>query len=161
MAFRAILVVLIYLSLSLINICEARYHHHNHNHHKKHKQNPHHHRPPGPHISLPPSPPPEASPPSQSPSPPPDYTETFDVRAFGAIGDGVSDDTEAFKSAWDAACQLQSADDESAILVIPSGYSFLVQSTIFTGPCETDIIFQVLYIILFLKIMMRILLLID
>lgn len=137
MAFRGILVVLIYLSLSLINMCESRYHHH-HNHHKKHKQNPHHHRPPGPHISLPPSPPPEASP----PSPQPDYTETFDVRAFGAIGDGVSDDTEAFKSAWDAACQLQSAD-ESAILVIPSGYSFLVQSTIFTGPCETDIIFQV------------------
>ncbi|KAL3725238.1 hypothetical protein ACJRO7_030274 [Eucalyptus globulus] len=41
---------------------------------------------------------------------------------------------------WDAACSSQV---ESPVLYVPSGYSFMVQSTIFTGPCQGGIVFQV------------------
>lgn len=84
-------------------------------------------------ISLPPSPSPEASAPSHDPTP------VFSVLSFGAMGDGVTDDTRAFKSAWDTACQ-----SESATLLVPDSYSFMVQSTIFTGPCKSSLVFQVL-----------------
>nr|GMD63953.1 polygalacturonase At1g48100 [Ipomoea batatas] len=53
------------------------------------------------------------------------------------VGDGMTDDTQAFKEAWDAACQV-----ESATLLVPSAYSFLIHSTIFTGPCQTGFVFQ-------------------
>nr|DAD33000.1 TPA_asm: hypothetical protein HUJ06_011851 [Nelumbo nucifera] len=78
---------------------------------------------------------------SQPPSPPPESNSNdavFDVLSFGAIGDGVTDDTPAFKMAWDAACQA-----ESATLLVPNGYSFMIQSTIFTGPCENGFVFQI------------------
>ncbi|KAF8401252.1 hypothetical protein HHK36_012184 [Tetracentron sinense] len=65
-------------------------------------------------------------------------TGVFDVRSFGAVGDGIADDTQAFKMAWDAACQV-----ESAILAVPKGYSFLIHSTIFTGPCQSSFVFKV------------------
>ncbi|KAJ4968101.1 hypothetical protein NE237_014802 [Protea cynaroides] len=88
-------------------------------------------------ISQPPSPPPESANPisgGNSSS----FTGIFDVRPFGAVGDGISDDTEAFKMAWDAACQV-----ESAILLVPNGYSFMIQSAIFTGPCQNNFVFQI------------------
>lgn len=137
MAFRARALVVILLSLGLMTVCsQARFHFHHHRN-KKHR---HSHSHPGSQISLPPSPPPEAS-------PPPDYDDdhVFDVRAFGAVGDGIADDTEAFKAAWDAACtsSTQLADLSSAIVMLPSGYSFMIQSTIFTGPCQTAIVVQV------------------
>lgn len=62
----------------------------------------------------------------------------FNVLSYGAVGDGVTDDTQAFKMAWDAACQV-----DSAILLVPNHYSFMIQSTIFTGPCKSGFIFQV------------------
>lgn len=72
------------------------------------------------------------------------YSATiFDVRSFGAVGDGVSDDTEAFKNAWVSACQAG-----SAVLLSPQGYSFKIRSAIFTGPCQSGIVFQVHCIIL-------------
>ncbi|CAK9310202.1 unnamed protein product, partial [Citrullus colocynthis] len=109
---------------------QARWHHHakqKHYHHHKHS-----------YISHPPS----ASPsPSDSPDDG-DYINEmniFDVRAFGAIGDGVVDDTEAFKMAWDTACQ----SDDSAIMLVPYGFSFMIQSTIFTGPCYGHLMLRV------------------
>ncbi|CAA2981134.1 polygalacturonase At1g48100 [Olea europaea subsp. europaea] len=105
-------------------VSQARYHYH---HHKKHKRR-HESQ-----ISIPPSPPPEAS----GPSPDQNWSGVYDVRMFGAAGDGETDDTEAFKSAWDTACQV-----ESAVLLVPSGYSFMIQSTIFTGPCQGGFVFQ-------------------
>ncbi|XP_017417501.1 polygalacturonase At1g48100 isoform X2 [Vigna angularis] len=79
------------------------------------------------------------------PTPPPNENNSnssvvLDVRTFGAIGDGKTDDTESFKMAWDTACQSESA--VNAILV-PQGFSFLIQSTIFTGPCQSFMVLKV------------------
>ncbi|XWS57395.1 hypothetical protein CRYUN_Cryun09bG0170600 [Craigia yunnanensis] len=84
------------------------------------------------HISVPPSPAPEAAAacPSYSAKSPNNPYGVFNVFDFGATGDGV--DTQAFKLAWDMACQ-----NESEVLLVPDGYSFMLQSTIFTGPCKT------------------------
>ncbi|KAJ1417199.1 Pectin lyase fold/virulence factor [Sesbania bispinosa] len=85
------------------------------------------------HFSLPPSPAPEAVSPSTN------GPFVFNVKSFGAVGDGVSDDTEAFKLAWDTACHAE----ESTTLLIPNDHIFMLQSTIFTGPCNSDLTFQV------------------
>ncbi|CAJ1874095.1 unnamed protein product [Sphenostylis stenocarpa] len=64
----------------------------------------------------------------------------FDVRKFGAIGDGKTDDTESFKMAWDTACQSESAVNN---ILAPQGFSFLIRSTIFTGPCQGVLVLKV------------------
>lgn len=62
----------------------------------------------------------------------------FDVRSYGAVGDGSTDDTAAFRSAWKAACAV-----ESAVLLVPSDYIFMLTSTIFSGPCKPSLVFRV------------------
>ncbi|KAF3436585.1 hypothetical protein FNV43_RR23677 [Rhamnella rubrinervis] len=108
---------------------------HNHARHK------HHHNHNVSYISQPPSPLPNYDNDwSITPYPPPSTTsnDVFDVRNFGAVGDGRTDDTESFKMAWDTACQ-----SESAVIHVPNGFSFMIQSTIFTGPCQGGLVFQV------------------
>lgn len=147
----SILLFSIFFICIFLSTIEARLHNHT-----KHKHT-HHHKTsqisappssaPAPSPSLPPSP---AFPPAAAPAPenPPDEgnvdnsSTLFDVRKFGAVGDGVTDDTEAFKMAWDAACA-----EESATLLAPGGFSFMIQSTIFTGPCQGSLVFQVMYLI--------------
>ncbi|GMN25777.1 hypothetical protein TIFTF001_001051 [Ficus carica] len=89
-------------------------------------------------ISLPPSPAPEAVSPSPSPSSSNGDSQNkstiFNVRSFGAVGDGVSDETQAFKMAWDTACQAE----EPSIILVPRSHTFMIQSTIFTGPCKSS-----------------------
>eukprot|EP00268_Persea_americana_P011858 TRINITY_DN14977_c0_g1_i1.p1 TRINITY_DN14977_c0_g1~~TRINITY_DN14977_c0_g1_i1.p1 ORF type:complete len:469 (-),score=57.32 TRINITY_DN14977_c0_g1_i1:581-1987(-) len=63
---------------------------------------------------------------------------SFDVRSYGAVGDGSTDDTDAFKLAWKDACA-----SESAVLLVPSDYNFMITSTIFSGPCKRGLVFQV------------------
>ena len=106
-----------------------------HNHTKHHKHNDNHKSPT---ISEPPTPAPEPANPSDGSG----YNSSavFDVRDFGAIGDGIIDDTDAFKMAWDAACNQV----DSAAILVPSGFDFMIQSTIFTGPCHDGLVFQVL-----------------
>ncbi|KAM7277251.1 hypothetical protein ACFE04_019117 [Oxalis oulophora] len=58
---------------------------------------------------------------------------------FGAVGDGLTDDTKAFKAAWDAACDSL----DSSTILVPSGLSFMIQSTIFTGPCQSALVLQI------------------
>lgn len=87
-------------------------------------------------ISLPPSPAPQQSTAYMDSTSIP--RALFDVISFGAVGDGVTDDTEAFKKAWDAACEIESAN-----LLVPKHYTFMIQSTIFTGPCQNALTFQV------------------
>ncbi|KAK8654411.1 hypothetical protein V6N13_128379 [Hibiscus sabdariffa] len=107
-------------------------------HHTKHKHHGHHHK--ISEISAPPLSAPDPSDPlaPEPSSPPDDSTGVFDVRRFGAVGDGVTDDTEAFKMAWDSACQVN-----PSIIHVPNGFSFMIQSTIFTGPCQGGLVFQV------------------
>uniref|UniRef100_A0ACD5V3Y6 Uncharacterized protein n=1 Tax=Avena sativa TaxID=4498 RepID=A0ACD5V3Y6_AVESA len=58
----------------------------------------------------------------------------FNVVDFGARGDGITDDTEAFVRAWTAAC---GARGSSATLLVPPFKSFLVGPTRFNGPCAS------------------------
>ncbi|KAK4797545.1 hypothetical protein SAY86_029871 [Trapa natans] len=62
----------------------------------------------------------------------------FDVTSFGAVGDGTTDDTAAFRAAWKAACAVK-----SGTVLAPSGLSFMITSTIFSGPCNPGLVFQV------------------
>lgn len=92
-------------------------------------------------ISIPPSPSPEAQPPNSAAA----AATVFNVLSYGAVGDGVTDDTQAFKMAWDSACH----SEEPSIFLVPNRYLFMIKSTIFTGPCRNEIVFKV--IILFFK----------
>lgn len=65
----------------------------------------------------------------------------FDVTSFGAIGDCRTDDTSAFKMAWDTACMTTSVD--STVLLVPYTFCFLVKPTSFNGPCRTRLTLQV------------------
>ncbi|XP_024008854.1 probable polygalacturonase At1g80170 [Eutrema salsugineum] len=60
------------------------------------------------------------------------------VDTFGAAGDGVSDDTQAFVSAWSKACSAP-----KSVLLVPQGRSYLVNATKFIGPCEQKLIIQI------------------
>ncbi|GJN35675.1 hypothetical protein PR202_gb24470 [Eleusine coracana subsp. coracana] len=62
----------------------------------------------------------------------------FDVRAYGAVGDGSTDDTRAFQEAWRAAC-----DADSAVILVPSDGTFTITTTTFSGPCKPGLVFQV------------------
>ncbi|XVF28154.1 hypothetical protein REPUB_Repub15cG0004500 [Reevesia pubescens] len=73
------------------------------------------------------------------PNDPGDTTDSiFDVTSYGAVGDGSSDDTAAFREAWKAACAV-----ESATILVPSDKAFIITSTIFSGPCNPGLVFQV------------------
>lgn len=92
-------------------------------------------------ISFPPSSAPEAAMAPTSGDNADKDTGVLDVRKFGAVGDGVADDSEAFKMAWDAAC---GSTRGSTTILVPHGHSFMIQSTIFTGPCKSKLVFQVI-----------------
>ncbi|KAL7133103.1 hypothetical protein ABFS83_12G118500 [Erythranthe nasuta] len=95
------------------------------------------------------SPPPAAAGPVETPPPtnipPPDKSEenapdptVFDVLDFGARGDGTTDDTQAFRAAWAAACKI-----EASTVSVPAEYVFLVGPISFSGPyCQYNIVFQ-------------------
>ncbi|GER48598.1 pectin lyase-like superfamily protein [Striga asiatica] len=86
-------------------------------------------------ISASPSPSPENYNPPQISS----LISVFNVLSYGALGDGLSDDTLAFKTAWDLACRA----NVPAVFLVPGHYTFLIQSTIFTGPCGNGLVFQI------------------
>ncbi|KNA19601.1 hypothetical protein SOVF_059980 [Spinacia oleracea] len=128
------LTLLFLLTLFTINASHARHHKHTY---KRHKHG-HYITPPSSGISLPPSPQPD------DPADAPAYLPSgvFDVRSYGAVGDGIVDDTASFKASWDAACS-NTDNSEPSVLHAPSGYTFMIQSTIFSGPCQSNIIFQI------------------
>ncbi|XP_010276517.1 PREDICTED: polygalacturonase At1g48100-like [Nelumbo nucifera] len=128
--FLLIWVVSIFLSFNLINV-ESRYHFH-----KKQKS-----KSSNAGISFwqsPPANPPDADDPPTDPGYSTSEPCVFDVTSFGAVGDGSTDDTDAFMAAWKAACAA-----ESGVLLAPSDYVFLIRSTIFSGPCRPGFVFQV------------------
>ncbi|CDY71357.1 BnaAnng37110D [Brassica napus] len=95
--------------------------------------------------SQPPSISPDPDDLSQPPSPCQDLDQevVHDVRNYGAIGDGITDDTDAFKIAWDSACSNDEDNNTVSILLVPFGFTFVIHSTIFTGPCRSYQYFQV------------------
>ncbi|GJR17110.1 probable polygalacturonase [Tanacetum coccineum] len=57
----------------------------------------------------------------------------YDVTSFGAIGDGMKDDTKAFLQAWNSLCNDKSP---YPTLHIPPGKTFLISPVAFNGPCK-------------------------
>ncbi|URD96633.1 Glycosyl hydrolases family 28 [Musa troglodytarum] len=114
----------------------------------------HGHPKPKPKPCSTPKPKPKPSPtpqPSPSPSPPPPQGGgMFNVLDYGADGDGVNDDTkliplgiwypamQAFQAAWAAAC-----DGAPSKVIVPSNFEFLVGPISFSGPCKSNVVFQV------------------
>ncbi|CAM0953594.1 unnamed protein product [Alopecurus aequalis] len=93
--------------------------------------------PPLPPPPAPPLPPPPQAPPLPPPEAPLQDT-AFNVIAFGAKGDGVTDDTQAFEAAWAAACKV-----EASTVLVPSEHEFVVGPISFSGPnCKPNILFQ-------------------
>ncbi|KAL5231137.1 hypothetical protein ABZP36_029913 [Zizania latifolia] len=81
--------------------------------------------------------------PPQPPAAPLQNT-VFNVIDFGARGDGVTDDTQAFEAAWAAACKV-----EASTVVVPSELEFVVGPISFSGPyCKPNILFQVILILI-------------
>ncbi|KAI7758025.1 hypothetical protein M8C21_028265, partial [Ambrosia artemisiifolia] len=65
-------------------------------------------------------------------------TKTFDVDSFGAKGDGIKDDTNAFKKAWKKAC---SSTTPAVFRVAKNKY--LVTPITFEGPCRASLTMQI------------------
>ncbi|KAG4912990.1 hypothetical protein JHK86_053423 [Glycine max] len=59
------------------------------------------------------------------------------VNDYGAKGNGDTDDTEAFKKAWDVVCS-----SGEAILVVPQA-NYLLKPIRFSGPCEPNVEVQI------------------
>ncbi|OEL14705.1 Polygalacturonase [Dichanthelium oligosanthes] len=105
--------------------------------------------PAAPTVSAkPPELPPAMSKPIPPPPPPPPAENrssacgnVFDVRAFGASGNGSGDDTRAFRAAWKAACSSDSS--AATTLLVPSDGVFTINSTILAGPCKSMLTFQI------------------
>ncbi|XP_022151049.1 probable polygalacturonase At1g80170 [Momordica charantia] len=62
----------------------------------------------------------------------------MNVDSFNAVGDGVSDDTMAFRKAWETACSTS-----KSVLLVPKGGTYLVNATTFKGPCKDDLVIQI------------------
>ncbi|XP_019086567.1 PREDICTED: probable polygalacturonase At3g15720 [Camelina sativa] len=60
--------------------------------------------------------------------------KNFNVLDYGAIGDGFSDDSKAFKDAWEDTCNYIGSQ---STMEIPEGYTFLLQPIEFHGPCKS------------------------
>ncbi|KAL1533910.1 putative polygalacturonaseisoform X2 [Salvia divinorum] len=65
--------------------------------------------------------------------------DVSNVDAFGAVGDGVSDDTKAFVGAWEKACSKRG----NSIFLVPKGKRYLVSATKFKGPCAGKLVIQI------------------
>ncbi|XP_024195759.1 probable polygalacturonase At3g15720 [Rosa chinensis] len=57
---------------------------------------------------------------------------TLNVLDFGASGDGIADDTEAFLNAWKTLCET------GQTLNIPAGKTFVVKPLQLVGPCKSN-----------------------
>ncbi|PUZ57092.1 hypothetical protein GQ55_5G400000 [Panicum hallii var. hallii] len=165
-AARTAIALLLALAVASGCLCGgAQGRHHRHTKHTRHNSA-HAHAPsqaPGPSSSRrhapphargasPPAPPPSSSSgaggdyptPGAAPEPAPEpaagsAVAVYDVvKDFGAVGDGVADDTDAIKTAWDTAC----SEDGDGVVLAAAGYTFLVHTTVFTGPCQGSVTIQ-------------------
>ncbi|KAL6996553.1 Glycosidase [Sarracenia purpurea var. burkii] len=58
----------------------------------------------------------------------------FSVLNYGAVGDGITDDSGAFLAAWTSTC---GAVLYASTLFIPEGKTFLLNPLKFEGPCKS------------------------
>ncbi|KAJ1283460.1 hypothetical protein BS78_03G129900 [Paspalum vaginatum] len=134
-AGRTAIALLLALAVASAFLCGGAQARHHHGKHTKSSSA----RAPGPapgpaHGGRAVSPPSDAPAPASAPA-----AAVYDVvKDFGAVGDGVADDTDAIKTAWDVACQ----DDGDGVVLAGAGYSFLVHTTTFTGPCQGSVTIQ-------------------
>ncbi|KAG5537569.1 hypothetical protein RHGRI_024877 [Rhododendron griersonianum] len=56
-----------------------------------------------------------------------DFMSSFNVLDYGAIGDGIIDDTLAFDMTWESTCN---AETDNAEMIVPKGKTFLVHTLI-------------------------------
>ncbi|KAL0720584.1 hypothetical protein Bca4012_035183 [Brassica carinata] len=63
---------------------------------------------------------------------------SFNVKRYGARGDGRTDATEPFLTAWSLACESRAR----AMVYIPRG-TYLVRNLVFWGPCKNIITFKI------------------
>ncbi|KAL9151377.1 hypothetical protein ABFS82_11G047700 [Erythranthe guttata] len=63
--------------------------------------------------------------------------DVFNVMDYGATGDGLTDDSQAFLEAWEAACN---ALVEFPKIYVPEESTFLVNPISFYGPCNSPTI---------------------
>ncbi|KAG2326162.1 hypothetical protein Bca52824_008890 [Brassica carinata] len=63
---------------------------------------------------------------------------SFNVQKYGARGDGKTDSTEPFLTAWSLAC----GSEAQAMVYIPHG-TYLVRNLVFSGPCKNIITFKI------------------
>ncbi|KAA8523020.1 hypothetical protein F0562_009443 [Nyssa sinensis] len=59
--------------------------------------------------------------------------DSFNVMDYGAVSDGVTDDSQAFLKAWNAACSTATGTPK---VLIPGNKTFLLIPVIFSGPCK-------------------------
>ncbi|XP_050947162.1 probable polygalacturonase At1g80170 isoform X1 [Cucumis melo] len=62
----------------------------------------------------------------------------MNVDSFDAVGDGVTDDTMAFRKAWETACSTS-----KSVLLVPKEKRYLVNATTFKGPCKDGMVIQI------------------
>lgn len=62
----------------------------------------------------------------------------FSVDAFGAKGDGKTDDSQAFMTSWNRACSTP-----EATLVVSKNKNYLLKPLTFSGPCKSSITLEV------------------
>uniref|UniRef100_A0ACD5T7W7 Uncharacterized protein n=1 Tax=Avena sativa TaxID=4498 RepID=A0ACD5T7W7_AVESA len=51
---------------------------------------------------------------------------------FGAVGDGIANDTQAFVNAWATAC----GSEEQAVLAVPAAKAYRIWPVLLAGPCK-------------------------
>ncbi|KAK9279293.1 hypothetical protein L1049_012972 [Liquidambar formosana] len=61
---------------------------------------------------------------------------TLNIVNFGAIGNGKTDDTNAFIKAWQALCGATGVGG-TPTLIVPPGKTFLLRPVSFLGPCKS------------------------
>ncbi|XP_042003546.1 polygalacturonase QRT2-like [Salvia splendens] len=76
---------------------------------------------------------------AKKPAPPTAQKQVLDVEVFGAKADGKSDNSQAFKKAWDKACNSL----ESIKILVPKGKVYYVKHVDFTGPCHSGISMEI------------------
>ncbi|KAK7258792.1 hypothetical protein RIF29_24379 [Crotalaria pallida] len=60
---------------------------------------------------------------------------TFNVIDYGAVGNGLADDSKAFLKAWSDACATR---EGIGTLKVPAGKTFMLKPVKFTGPCKSS-----------------------